>query len=157
MKKSILTIVAAFSFAVLITGCSTTSTVITPATVQTATTLSVEGALIAEPKALPEVKIAGAVICAAAAGTNVSPAAVVADLQAAGLTNNTADTLIVNGVLLIYETAYNSLVNPADQASAQPYLQAVCNGINAAIPASVAKRALLKKLTVQDWSQLPIR
>ena len=159
MKKIKLPLLfAALALAALVTGCASTQTVITPATIQTATTLSVEGALIAEPDALPEVKIAGSVICAAAASTNVSPEAVVADLQAAGLTNNAAEyTLIVNGVLLIYETAYNSLVNPADQATAQPYLQAVCNGINAAIPASAARRALLKKATVQDWSQLPVR
>jgi len=161
MKRTLLIITAALALAAFVTGCSTTSTVLTPAVIQQAVTISVEGGLLTEPQAAPEVKIAGAVICASASATNVAPASIVASLQAAGLTNNLAEaTLIVNGALLIYEVAYNSIVSTNDQAAAQPYLQAVCDGINAALPApALAKSASAKKVfkLTQDWSQIPVR
>jgi hypothetical protein len=173
MKKHPFVLTAALALAATLftAGCSTTSTVLTPAVVRQATAISVAGGVLASPQSVPEVRIAGSVICASAAATNVSPASIVASLQSAGLTNNLAESvLIVNGALLIYEVAYNSLVSTNDQATAQPYLQAVCDGFNDALPFAASMRLKMTKGQLEkfraswkatdglvpDWSQVPV-
>ena len=138
---------------ILTSGCSTTgggSSVITPAITQQAVTLAVQGGLMAYPQYTSEVKLAGALICAAASTTNTTPTQISGGL--AGISTNAQASLILNGVLLVYEMAYNSLVSTNQQAAAQPYLQAVCNGINAAVPSSLSAA---KRLAVGgDWAQV---
>jgi hypothetical protein len=139
------------------TGCSTPgggTAVNTPAITQQGVTLLVQGGLMAYPQYTPAVQAAGAVICIAAGSTNTTPTQITAALS--GISTNAQVGLIINGVMLLYETAFNSLVSTNQQAAAQPYLQAVCNGINAAVPSPVlgAKRLSAVK---GDWSQVPFK
>lgn len=136
---------------ILTSGCSTTgNSVITPAITQQAVTLAVQGGLMAYPQYASDIKLAGTVICAAASTTNTSPTQISSSL--AGVTTNAQAALILNGAMLVYEMAYNSLVSTNQQAAAQPYLQAVCNGFNAAVPSplSAARRLAVRG----DWAQV---
>ena len=69
MRKYLLVITAALALAAIVTGCTGPNSQISPAIVQQAVTISVQGGLMAYPQATPEVKIAGAVVCASATAT----------------------------------------------------------------------------------------
>ena len=147
-------IISALALAVsLTTGCKSVSSLVTPATLQAGITATASAALQKYPQYTGEVQLAADIICADAASTNLDPATVIADLQASGVsTNGTEFTLIVDVALFGYELAYNSLVSANNQAAAQPYLAAVCAGLNAALPAPAS--AMKAEKPNQQWPLL---
>lgn len=139
IKFSILiaTIAAAFT-AVLMTGCTSTNPGVTPALVQIAVQTGVAFGVERAPQAIPELRIADNVICAAAAGTNVEPSSIVLNLELAGVvsTNSPEAVIIVNGALALYDTIFAGYGSNwvANTPQLQTYLQAICAGMNAGLP-----------------------
>lgn len=129
--------------ALLASSCASNPTSL--ALVQAAVTTGVEFGLLKATNAGPYVAAAGAVICASAASTNVSPEAVVAALEAsdAAKLKTPEAVLIINGSLAIYDSVWSALGTNTTKAA--PYLQAVCNGINAALPPTPSGPVLAKK------------
>ncbi len=89
-----------------------------------------------EPSAIPGVRAAGAVICSAADGTNLSPAQVVADIGSISPSLNTPTAILIeNSALTLYIGVWDSY--GADAVNRSPelklYLQATCAGINAGL------------------------
>jgi hypothetical protein len=128
-----------------LTGCSTTS-VMTPAALQTAVSTGVQVGLDVYPQAAPDVALARDVICAEASSTNVNPATIVNDLSAAGITNSNSK-LIVDGALLAYEGVW-SLIGTNATTAMEPYLQATCAGLTAGLP-PVAAPAAVRRVSAQ--------
>lgn len=127
---------------VAFTGCKTAPTAaqqqLTTAIIEDAVTTGADLGLMKYPQALPFVIAARDVICSASSGSNVSPATIVADLQAspaAGAVRSAEGMVIVNGALALYDTVWASL--GTNTARAQPYLQAVCIGLGNAIPGAL--------------------
>ena len=89
------------------------------------------GVVIKYPDAIPPMRVAASVICAASNGTNIAPADIVRALDAAVTPNKNALLAITVG-LNLYSVAYNGLVDKS-AASASPYLKAVCDGISEAL------------------------
>ncbi len=125
------------SLCLILAGCGTTP-VLTPAQVTQTVSTGILIGLEAYPQATPEVTIAGVIICAEAAKTNVNPQVIAADLAAAGVTNSQS-RLIVNGGLLVFETAINLAGTNVD--AALPYLQATCEGFRQALPSPIMRKA----------------
>jgi len=115
----------------MICGCKTSGPLMTPAALSAYVAAGAQIGVEAYPQAKPGVLLARDVFCASAAQTNINPNQIVADLGAAGITNNQA-MIIVNGVILIYETAISQVGTNASKA--QPYLQAACTGLTQAFP-----------------------
>jgi hypothetical protein len=131
-KFSILlaTIAAAF-VAVLFTGCSTPSPV-APALVRTVVSTGVAVGLEQSPSARPAVQAAGTVVCAAASTTSVDPAALVLQLEAAGVNTNSEAVIIMNGVISLYDGIFQGYGSNwvASTPALETYLQAICAGVN---------------------------
>jgi len=125
----ILALGAALVGCALFTGCST----ITPSFTQQTVYEGVSIGLSIYPQAEPEVRIAGEIICAEAAKTNISFEEITRDVDAAGLTNKNSK-LIVQGALLAFNTAVNILGLQDQFEKQRPYLVATCAGINDALP-----------------------
>jgi hypothetical protein len=132
--------ILALACLVLTSGCSTVGHLLTPANVKVAVSAATSFGLEQYPDATPYVATAGKVICAAANSTNVSPAEVVAELEAAGVGANPYAKLIVNSVIAIYDGVFESF--GADWVNSKPqlvaYLKAVCDGITDGLPAEPA-------------------
>ncbi len=126
----------------LLVGCSSTSKLLTPAALTSEVATGVSVGLDVYPAATPEVKIARDVICAEVGRSNVQPAAIVADLTAAGITNSNSK-LIVDGALLVYNGVFTLLGTNVTLSAAQPYLNALCDGLTQGIPSVTAARRLL--------------
>lgn len=118
----------------LTAGCKNTPALLTPAAVTGEVAGLTRIGLDVYPAAAPEVALARDSICAAAAVTNVDPAAIVRDLST--LTTTNAETkIIVDGALWIYEQVYD-LIGTNSTTKIQPYLQAVCDGLTQGLPTS---------------------
>jgi len=109
-------------------GCATNSNTgaITHASVRAAVSLSERFALSRHPEAKPYVQAGAEVICAVANSTNANPAAIVAALDAAGVTNSTTRD-IVNGGLAIVNVAIAAI--GTNQNEIRLYSQDVCQGM----------------------------
>ena len=118
--------------ALLIAGCKTTPALLTPAAVTQEVALGVRVGLDVYPQATAEVALSRDVICAAAAVTNINPAAIVADLATLNITN-VESKLIVDAALLVYEGVY-SLIDTNSTVQIQPYLVALCDGLTQGLP-----------------------
>ena len=81
--------------------------------------------------AVPPLRVAASVFCAAANGTNVTPSDITAALEAS-LRKNPSLGAFVPVVVNLYSAAYNGLADKSAVA-ASPYLDAVCSGINSAL------------------------
>jgi hypothetical protein len=125
----------------LFTGCSSTTPVMTPAQLQTKVSTGVRIGLDVVPTAAPDIAVARDLICQEASRSNVDPQAIVKDLAAAGLTNQTSK-LIIDGALFAYEGVY-TLIGTTNQAVMQPYVQATCSGMTDALP--VAGKPMLRR------------
>jgi len=100
---------------------------------QQSVTLAEQYALYTHPDAIPEVRSAAGVVCSVANGTNANPAAIVAALSAAHITN--ANTiLIVNGGLAILNTVV-AAVGPNTNEIAL-YSKDLCIGMQNGLPAN---------------------
>lgn len=128
----------------LVAGCSSVGK-ITPALVQQGAATAVSYGVEKYPTAIPYIKVAGAVICSAANGTNISPAEVVAAVEAsnAGALKTPESVLILNGALLLYTGLWESYGADAvtEHEKLQLYLQATCNGIHDGLPDAARGRA----------------
>ena len=125
----ILALGAALIGCALFTGCST----ITPAFTQQSVYETVSIGLSIYPQAEPEIRIAGEIICAEAAKTNISFEEITRDVDAAGLTNKNSK-LIVQGALLAFNWAITGLGLQDKFEKQRPYLVATCDGLKAALP-----------------------
>ena len=130
--------------AIAISGCTTNNPGLNAALLKTAVSTAAGYELATHPAAIPAFKTAALVVCAAAHGTNVSPAEIVAAIQAqsGGMTPETV--VIVNGAINLYELAYWA-VSPTN--SPNPYALALCEGMNeaamiASLPASRSRNAV---------------
>lgn len=135
MKTKLKTIL--FLVPVLLAGCASN-----PALTQTAIRLTVSTGVAVgsqqSPQVVPYLRAAGSVVCATAAGTDVSPAAVVAALNGTpdvDALKTTEGLLILNGALGIYQLAWDQLgSNTNNLATLKGDLQAVCDGITLGLP-----------------------
>lgn len=128
MKRILPVVVASLTLALC--GCKTSNqTTVGPALLRLGVSTSAGYAILKYPTAVPGVKVGAEVICAAAHGTNVSPAQIVADLDAYGGRTPEA-TFILNSAISAYSLVYNSL-SPTN--SANPYTLAVCQGLEDAL------------------------
>lgn len=135
----------------LLTGCTTPGTGSNPMTIAaftTAVSLGEGFALEMHPEITPYIKAAADVVCATANGTNVSPDNIVAALNAANITNDTA-RLVVNGSIAIYDTVFTLIGTNgiASQPVLQGYAKALCEGMRNGIPptASAMRRVTVGK------------
>lgn len=143
---------------IVLTGCGTVKSVVTPPIVQSGVAAGVRFGLTKYPSATPAVRVAVEVICSAANGTNVSPTEIVAAIESSNYENlKTAEAIfITQGIITLYSTAWNSFASDAiAQSEALPYLQAVCNGgrdgLSGIPTAAIGSRVSGQKL---NWPQM---
>jgi hypothetical protein len=123
------------SAALFLVGCSTVGK-FAPALTEAAVQNLASYELGKNPDAIPYLQAATPIICNLAGQGVLEPAKVVAALDnssIAALKTPTA-ALIINGVLTIYETVYNTYSTNIETSVVQPYLLAVCDGLEAALP-----------------------
>lgn len=123
----------------LMTGCSTAQGPISHAAFTAAVTIGEQIALETHPEATPYLRIAVPVVCSVANGTNVSPAAIVAALEAANVTNRTT-RLIINSSLTLFNVVITGATN---QSEVRVYAQDLCNGMISGLPPTGRERALV--------------
>lgn len=117
----------------LLVGCSSTNpnNVVSHAAFKAAVTLSEQIALEAHPEVVPHLRVATSVVCATANGTNVNPSQIVADLQAAGITNATAK-IIINSSIALLNVAVAGL--GTNQTEIRLYGQDFCSALKDGLP-----------------------
>jgi hypothetical protein len=117
---------------------------LTPAALTTEVSQGIQVGLDVCPAAAPDVALARDMICTAASITNTDPAAIVAWLQGAGITNSNSK-LIVDSALLVYEGVWTIIgTNTTDQI--EPYLTALCAGFTAGLPPVATTAKASRKL-----------
>lgn len=137
IKPFLFTIVACV--ALIAVGCSNTSPKMTKglyvATVSSGVAIGVDR----YPKAVPYLRVAEPIICAAGNGTNVTPAEIVAALQNSPAANAVATPegkLILNGALILYISLFDSYgtdwVNEQEQLKL--YLGYTCEALALGLP-----------------------
>ena len=136
----------------LLAGCATNSTV-GPALVRLGVSTSAGYTLVKYPAARPGVAAGREIVCAVASGQDLSPVAVVAALDAAGVAWTPEAWFAINGAVGAYNLAWNGLGEPGT-AKARPYLEAVCGGLTDALgaPAPVTRSAALEPTS--RWPQV---
>ena len=136
------TILASIALAGLLTaGCKTTPNLLTPAALTSEVALGVRVGLDVYPEAAPGVALSRDVVCTAAANTNVTPAAIVADLQAMNVTNTNVK-LIVDAAVLLYEGVFD-LIGTNAPPEIQAYTTALCNGLTQRLPPVAGARTMM--------------
>lgn len=131
-------------------GCNTVAPLLTPAALTSEVATGVRVGLDVYPAAAPGVAMARDSICGLALSTNTSPAAIVADLQALGVTDSNTK-LIVDAALLLYEGVYD-LIGTNNTSKVQPYTQALCDGLTQGLPgAGVARKAMMQPILPPHW------
>lgn len=126
MKKLLLCVV----MALLCAGCKTNPQ-LSHAAFQAAVTLGEEIAIQTHPEAVPALRIATPVVCSVANGTNVSAAAIVAQLEAAGINDPTA-RIIINASLALFNVAISGL--STNSSELRLFAQDLCVGMTAGLP-----------------------
>lgn len=127
-------------------GCK--SPALTKGFVRTSVATGVGLQVLHEPKAIPYLRAAAPVVCSAAHGTNISPAEVVAALEAsdASKLETPEARLIINGALSLYMTAFEEY---GDDLQSRPLIVAIlegtCEGILLGLPppTSISKANVL--------------
>lgn len=151
--KNIFAIISLISL-VLVTGCANRKPFVTPAVVKDGSSIAISAGVQKFPEAKPYVVAAIDVICAQAAGTNLSPASIVAALDAspiAAQAKTANGVIVVNSLIFVYNFAWNSFASEAvANSSARPYLQAVCDGGHEGL----AVRGVRSPAAVNKWPQL---
>lgn len=115
----------------LLTGCKNVGNTITPALVQASVSSSVRFGIAKYPTARPAVTVGVEVICSQANGTNISPAAIVAAIEASNYASlKTPEAVfITQAIVQAYTIAWNSFAaGSVSNSVVRPYLQAVCSG-----------------------------
>jgi hypothetical protein len=134
--------IACLLAATLAAGCSTTGSnpgvtkAIVTTTVATAVALGVEKS----PESVPYLRAAAPIICSAAAGTNLSPVAVITALENSPATQfkTVQATIIINGALSLYTVLYEQYGADyvKNHAQLQSWLQGTCDGLLLGLPLS---------------------
>jgi len=138
-------------------GCTSTNPNVRPMThaaFTAAVTLGEQFALEAKPEAVPYARAATAVVCSVANGTNVSPAAIVAALNAANVTNATAK-MIINSSLAIYNVVIMAYPVSTNQSEIREYAKDLCNGLTAGLPPTNAGLEAKHKAALSSPHMLP--
>jgi hypothetical protein len=135
MKNKLTVLGLALALAGIVTGCGTTGKTLTPALVQIAVQTGTSYGIMKDTNAIPYLRAAAPVICNAAGSGTLDPTAVVAALESSGSAQlkTPEGVIIINGVLAIYEAVYDAYGTNVQASVVQPYLQAVCNGLNGAL------------------------
>jgi hypothetical protein len=133
--KSLLPI---FCAAALLIGCKTSPTT-TKALVKSTVQIGVSVGVSQEPGAIPYLRYAAPVVCEAAKGTNIQPAAIVSALQSnaqANAVKNPQAVLIFNSAFGVYEALFDAYGadEVASRAQLQAWLEGTCEGILAGLP-----------------------
>lgn len=130
MKKLIaLSLLAAI---ITLTGCKTNDNAnVGPALLRLGVSTAAGYSLLKHPEAVAGVSVGASIICAAANGTNISPAQVVAALNAYGELTPEA-VFVLNAAIGAYTLAFNGL-SDTNNATANPYLVATCGGLQDAL------------------------
>lgn len=134
MKK--LTVLGlALALAGIVTGCGTTGKMLTPALVQIAVQTGTAYGIQKDTNSVPYLRAAAPIICSAAGSSTLDPAAVVLALEnsTAAQLKTPEGVIIINGALAVYEAVYDAYGTNIQASVVQPYLQAVCNGLNGAL------------------------
>lgn len=131
----------------LVSGCgSPNASVMSHTAFRAAVTLGEQIALDVHPEATPYVRAATPVVCGVANSSNISPAAIVAALDAAGVTNKTTRDL-VNGSLAILNVIVASI--GTNQTELRLYGQDLCAGMTDGLPpVNAVARAMSQPLPV---------
>lgn len=116
-------------------GCA--SPALSKGMVRTAVSTGVAFGVLKDPTAIPYLRAATPVICAAAANTNLSPAAVIAALEGSDATQfKTAEAVIImNGALSIYSAVWAEYGGRVSNFPLlQAYLEGTCEGLTLGLP-----------------------
>lgn len=126
---------------VVLCGCASNKPILSPALVQAGVSAAVGYGAAKYPQAVPYVRAAEPVICAASESTNLAPAEVVLAIQQAGVLKTPESVLIVNSALLLYSGIYNAFGADAVNQNEllQAYLKATCYGIGQGLPVNPAE------------------
>lgn len=133
MKKLILLL----PILLALTGCKNPA--LTQAVVRTTVGSTVGYSLIKKPELVPYVRLSTDVICATAHSTNISPAAIVKNLELIDPSVKTPEgILLVNGALSLYRGVWESYgSNAVNNATAlRPFLMGTCEGLTDAVSLS---------------------
>lgn len=116
---------AIIGLGLMLVGCKNSS----PLTYSLATSTIVSYGLRNSPQTAGYLRDVQPVVCAAANGTNLSPAQIVTAIKESGIDDSAEGRLIVDGVLLIYISAFDSLGSKTNVAAVAPYSHAIfCEG-----------------------------
>lgn len=148
MKRFLLAPILAVA---LLTGCATANKPLTKALYVTSVSTGVSFGADRYPTAVPYLRVAAPLLCAAAEGTNLAPAEVVELLQNSPAANAVATVqgkLILNGALSLYIALAESYGGGVtENETLREYLMWTCEAVNLGLPpltppAAIAARAL---------------
>lgn len=94
------------------------------------------------PDSIPYVQAATPIVCRCAATGTVDPNAVVSAIVSSGIVRNQDGVIVMNAALMLYNPVWEYYSTNKIPAKAQPYVEAVCDGL---IEALTAPPALVKK------------
>lgn len=139
--KRLLTSVAAIVLAVTLVGCKNSSPLVYSLTTQNIVSYGLRNS----PNTAGYLRDVQPVVCAAANGTNLTPAQIVTAIQSSGIDDSAEGKLIMNSVLIVFISAYDGLGANTNASAVQPYAQAIfCDGFEwglAGAPSSKARNA----------------
>lgn len=117
----------------LLGGCKNTggNANVGPALLRLGVSTAAGYAILQNPEAAPGVRAGAGIVCAYAHATNVSPAEIVAAINAYGELKPEA-VFILNAAISAYSLTFNGLAN-TNAATASPYAWALCDGLNDAL------------------------
>lgn len=143
MKKLPILLAAVLSCG-LFTGCKTT---IGPAVLQSAVSVGVAYGVQKDPTIQPYLQASKTVICSLSGEGVFDPALIVAAIQNSPANDlKTPEALLVlNSVLAIYEAVYYGYGDDIKASEVQPYLAALCHGLELGLPADS------RMLLTQRW------
>lgn len=126
-------------------GCK--SPALTKGVVRTSVATGVGFGVIQHPSAIPYLRAAAPVVCAAAHGTNISPAEVVAELAKsdAEKLKTQEGVLLINGALSLYMTLFDEYGDDLENMPLlQAYLEGTCEGIQLGLPPVIKEPAVIR-------------
>lgn len=148
--KRISLLLAAVLCCGLFTGCKTS---IWPAALQGAVAVGVSYGVNKDPTIQPYLQASKTVICGLAGQGVVDPAQIVAAIQAsdANALKTPEALLVLNTALAIYEAVYYEYGAKVQASDVQPYLLALCHGLEQGLPAD--PRMLLTQTSMR-WPRV---
>lgn len=135
MTKKLTVLGLALALAGFVTGCGTTGKTLAPAVVRIAVQTGTTYGIMKDTNTVPYLKAAAPVICSAAGSSTLDPQQVVMALESsnAAQLKTPEAVIIINGALALYQAVYDSYGTNVQASVVQPYLQAVCDGLNGAL------------------------